>query len=216
MSKTKYLLPLILILLTVILTGYCATYTPQYPTAHSDTYVKATSFNPDGTKYKPYRSTDPALSLTGSWVDTGWNSHNADENQRFHIDLGSGKIIRRIYYENAHHEGGYTTAGAQNFTFWGSNNAAAFAELTYGTDTNWTVLTVAQNTFDQHVGADQADPKYIIVTNTVAYRYYAFKFADSYGDPDRLATRHTELQTEDGYTPPAEEAANIMFTFSNF
>ena len=171
------------------------TYTSQYPPAQSDTYVKSTSKY--DTDFWAYFATDPAKSLTGGWTGNAWLSSGIIKtNQRFHIDLGSSKIIKRIYYENVHDSGGATTFGANNYTLWGSNNAAAFAELTYGTDTNWTELTVAQNTFDEHVGADQVDPKYIVVTNSTAYRYYAFKFADNYGGA-WMGVRRIELQTED-------------------
>ena len=140
-------------------------------------------------------ATDPALTLTGDWINNVWVSANASNtNQRFHIDLGSGKIIKRIYYENGHTLGGQTNAGAKNFTFWGSNTASAFSTLTYGTDTNWTQLTTASSQFEQHVAADTTDPKYIAVTNTTPYRYYAFKFADAWGG-NYIATRRLTLQT---------------------
>ncbi len=182
-------------------------YTSQYPTAHSNTYVKATTdLGPD---YRPYFGTDPALSLTGIHADVTWYSASAEvTNQRFHIDLGSAKYIRRIYYENNHHSGGLTNRGVQNFTFWGSNTGAgSFDDLVYANDEGWTQLTIAQSTFDIHVSADQADPKYIVVTNTTAYRYYAFKFADNYGDTDYMGVRHVVLQTEDGYSPLISTAA---------
>lgn len=168
-------------------------YTSQYPPAHTSTYVKATDEYSQG---KAYFATDPALSLTGVYNYNTWMVSGSTGNQRFHIDLGSAKIIKRIYYENFHHEGGFTDRGAQNFTFWGSNNAAAFAELTYTTDTNWTQLTIAQSTFDEHVGVDQTDPKFITVTNSTVYRYYAFKFADNYGAVGDIGVRRIELQTE--------------------
>lgn len=189
--------------------GYCATYTSQYPPTQSDTYVKATTKS--STDYWQYFATDPLKSLTGTMLANSWLGTLT--NQRFHIDLGSSKIIRRIYYENQHHIGDYTNYGAQNFTFWGSNTEASFLELTYATDTGWTELTVSQNTFDRHSEADEADPKYITVTNAIAYRYYALKFADNYGDVNYMGFRRIELQTEDGYPP---SVTNVMFIFSDF
>lgn len=175
-------------------------YTSQYPPAQNETYVKATTYY--STVFYPHYTTDPSRSLTGTWNYNSWVSQDGVRtNQRFHIDLGSGKIIRRIYYENAHLSGGRTTAGAKNFTFWGSNEADAFSTLTYATDTDWTQLTTSQSTLDQHVEADQADHKYITVTNTTAYRYYAFKFADNYGYT-YMSVRRIELQTEDGAVAP--------------
>lgn len=172
------------------------TYTSNYPPAQNETYVKATTIY--STFYFPYFATDPSKSLTGLWDSNSWLSQYEDTNQRFHIDLGSAKIIRRIYYENAHISGNRTDVGVKNFTFWGSNEATAFAQLTYATDTDWTQLTTSQSTLDQHVEADQTDPKYITVTNSTAYRYYAFKFANHYGDSSYMGVRRIELQTEDG------------------
>lgn len=168
-------------------------YTSAYPTQDDD-HVKATTKL--GTDYWPYFATDPVLPLTGPTTSNEWLSAlKVVTNQRFHIDLGSAKIVQRIYYENSHHIGTLTVRGVKNFTFWGSNSAASFAELTYGIDTGWTQITPSQSTFDKHIALDQADPKYIAVTNAVAYRYYAFKFADNYGDSDYMGIRHVELQT---------------------
>jgi len=184
-------------------------YTSQYPPAHSDTYVKATSIY--GARFEQYLATDPALSLTGNDIDKNWIcSNGVYTNQRFHIDLGSGKVIKRIYYENFHNAGFYTDRGPQNFTFWGSNTEASFLELTYATDTGWTQITTAQGTFDEHTGSDVADPKYITVTNSTAYQYYAFKFADTRLGSGYMGLRHVVLQTEDAVT------VNSIFFGANF
>lgn len=166
----------------------------QYPPAQSDTYVKSTT--KFSTSYWAYYATNPVKSLTGSWIADSWlSSSGTTTNQRFHIDLGSAKVIKRIYYENQHDSGTQTDAGVQNFTFWGSNTGAGtFDDLVYANDEGWTQLTISQSTFDQHIGSDVADPKYITVTNTTAYRYYAFKFADNYGNANYMGVRRIELQ----------------------
>jgi hypothetical protein len=177
------------------------TYTSQYPPEQSDTYVKATT--KFSTSYWPYFATDPTKSLIGSRSGNEWLALNATvSNQRFHIDLGEAKIIRRIYYENSHEAAVSVTAGVENFVLQGSNVAEAFAELTYTVNTDWTNLTTSASVFDIHVAADQVDPKYITVTNSTAYRYYAFKFADNYGNTAYLGVRRIELQTEDGAVAP--------------
>jgi hypothetical protein len=152
-----------------------------YPTEHSDTTVKSTTKY--STSFWAYFATDPAKPLIGAGSGNTWASDSSTAtNQRFHIDLGSAKTIKSIYYENYHSSGGSTGVGVQNFTFWGSNTGAgSFDDLVYANDGGWTQLTISQSTFDQHTGSDIADPKYITVTNTTAYRYYAFKFADNYG-----------------------------------
>jgi hypothetical protein len=175
-----------------------ATIASFYPTQDAD-HVKATTNR--GNNYLPYFTTDPTKSLIGDTdaAPLGWEKEGptGTYTNRFHIDLGSAKIITRIYYENFHNTGAYTAAGVKNFTFWGSNSATAFAELTYGTDTNWTQLTTSQSTFDQHVDLNQADPKYITVTNITAYRYYAVKIADSWGTSGYMGIRRIELQQTD-------------------
>jgi len=171
-------------------------YTSQYPPAHNDTYVKATSKY--STSYWPYYTTDPARALTGSYAGNQWLTPNGTlTNQRFHIDLGAEKIIRRIYYENSHYSGLETDTGCKNFVLMGSNSSASFAELTYGTDTGWTAIGTYQ--FEQHVAANQADPKYITVNNAASYRYYALKISDGWGAATYIGIRRVELQTEDGF-----------------
>jgi hypothetical protein len=133
----------------------------------------------------------------GTRTNNQWYSaYGSPANQRFHIDLSTAKIIKRIYYENSHNSGVYTIVGVKDFTLWGSNDDVAFADLIYEHDTNWTQLITAQSAFDQHVSADKADPKYILVTNTMAYRYYALKFANNFGDVNAMGIRRIELQTE--------------------
>lgn len=172
------------------------TYTSEYPPAHSSTYVKATQYY--DTYFLPHFATDPAKSLTGSSLYNAWVTSSATTNQRFHIDLGSAKIIRRVYYENYHNSGLEYDRAAKDFTMQGSNDSSSFSTLTYATDTGWTGLTIDDSQFDQHVALDQADPKYIIVTNTTAYRYYAFKISNNWGGT-YLGIRRIVLQTEDGY-----------------
>ena len=166
----------------------------QYPPAQSDTYVKSTTkFD---TNYWAYYATDPTKSLTGSHTTNSWlSASGSNTNQRFHIDLGSAKIVKKIYYENFHGTGSLTDRGVQNFTFWGSNTGAGtFDDLVYANDEGWTQLTISQSTFDQHTASDVADPKYITVTNSTAYRYYAFKFADNYTSATYIGVRRIELQ----------------------
>lgn len=211
MLKTKILLILFLIL-ALTTSGMALTYTSQYPTQDDD-HVKSTT--KASTNFWAYFATDPAKSLTGDYNTNAQLAANGSHtNQRFHIDLGSAKIIRRIYYENGHDSGTGTDRGSENFTFWGSNTGAGtFDDLVYANDEGWTQLTISQSTFDIHVSADQADPKYITVTNTTAYRYYAFKIADNYGNAAWLGIRRIELQTEDGY---GEAETSVMFMFSDF
>lgn len=165
-----------------------------YPPVYNSTYVKSTTEFAGG-DYSPFFATDPSKSLIGVWSgQVSWVSQDTvNTNQRFHIDLGSAIAIQRIYYENAHHSGTYTDAGAKNFTFWGSNTAGDFADLVYANNGTWVQLTTNVSAFEQHVAANQADPKYITVINSTPYRYYAFKFADCWGSTG-MGVRRIELQ----------------------
>jgi len=173
--------------------GLKGIYQSKYPPAFNSTYVKATSIRAG---YNAEYVCDPSKSLIGnSGLGNEWCTNlYVITNQRFHIDLGVPTVINRIYYENFHHSGESTVVGAKNFTFQGSNGAAAFAELTYATNTNWTDITTSPTVFDQHSAANSPDPKYITVINSLPYRYYAIKIADNYGDAGYLAIRRIELQ----------------------
>lgn len=192
----KFLFFILFILFLPVSGVFAVDYISEYPPAHNDTYVKATSAF-DG-NYKPYWATDPAKSLTGTWVSNSWVS--SATSQRFHIDLGTAKTITHIYYENSHNSGANTNTGSKNFTFWGSNTAGDFADLVYANNGTWVQLTTATTAFDIHVGTDTADPKYITVTNSTAYRYYAFKLADTQGSTI-LGFRRIVLQSGAEPTP---------------
>jgi hypothetical protein len=170
------------------------TFSSQYPTQDTD-HVKAT-IEWSTTSGSAWYATDSAKPLTGPWDTGGWFITGI-ENQRFHIDLGSAKIINSIYYENYHDAGTQTDRGTKNFTLWGSNTADSFAELTYGIDTGWNQIGGALQ-MDIHITADSIDPKYIRFNNSVAYRYYALKIVDNWGNGTYLGLRRIELQIGTG------------------
>lgn len=166
---------------------------PQYPPSHNSTYAKSTT---NFTSYYPYNATNPSKSLIGSHVANAWYSDSTETtNQRFHIDLGVGKTITNVMYHNSHHSGDNTNRGAKQFTMWGSNTAGDFADLVYANDGTWVPLTTSITQLDQHVALNQGDEKEFMVINSVAYRYYAFKIANSYGASDFMGIRHIELQS---------------------
>ena len=165
----------------------------RYPSAHDAAHVKATTSHASG-NYSTYSATDPAKPLTGGALANSWYSANGSvTNQRFHIDYGESFVAKRLYVENSHDAGGYTDCGAKTFTVWGSNEASAFADLTYANDANWTQITASAALFAQHKDADIVDAQYVDLTNTTAYRYYAIKIADNWGSANCIGFRRVEF-----------------------
>lgn len=117
-------------------------YVSQYPVAYNTTYVKDTSHL--NVHFEAFFATNPANSVTGTWDDNAFIAGSVT-NQRVHIDLGSAITIVRIYYENNNYIGAFTSSGAKNFIFQGSNSGSSFADLTYATDTGWTTLAKSQD-----------------------------------------------------------------------
>ena len=165
-------------------------YATDDPPAFNSTYVVG-NYNPADAQ----RLANPSTSPIGSYSGNSWPSPGPTSNVRWHIDVGTAVAVKRVYYVNGHTSGDREGWGARHFTMWGSNNAGAFADTTYGTDTNWTQLTTAISEFAQHVHADVEDPQYFLVTNSTAYKYYAIKIADNWGD-NSLLMRRLQLQVE--------------------
>lgn len=173
-----------------------------FPPEQNSAYIKATTTE----EGHPYLITDPSKSVIGAadtWLASGIN-------QRFHIDCGRGRVITKIYYENYHINGINVDYGAKDFTFWGSNDPTAFDDLVYGHDTNWTQLTTSQSTFDQHPVGNNPDPKYITVTNTDSYQFYAFKIVTQWGGPYKMGLRRIQLQEV------GDDTLNSFYTVGGF
>jgi hypothetical protein len=184
--------------------GTGAIYGLNYPLYQTADFVKATS-EYDAT-YHPHYGTDPLLSLIGNASGNAWGAA-ASTNQRVNIDLGSSKIINRIYYENYHAVGMVSDAGARHFILQGSNDPAAFAETAYAIDTGWTTIQTGLE-MAQHVALDQADPKYIDISNGTGYRYFSLKIANSWGNPAAfMGFRRLVLQTQ---IAPSETGVTIV------
>jgi hypothetical protein len=172
-----------------ITTGAGGSYS-YYPPGYSTTYVKATSSL--GAGYESFRPANPSNSLTGDWTNNCWLSNSATTNQAYHIDLGSAKLVNRIYYENAHHNGGTTSSGGKDYNIYGSNVDSAFADTAWASDGNWTLLQSGLQ-FVQHVSSDVSDPKFQTITNTSSYRYYRLKIANNWSGL-YIGLRRIELQ----------------------
>jgi len=167
-------------------------FVSQYPAAYNNTYVPAPSGFASG--YEAYNAVNPGKSLTGVASE---NSAKTDVVFRFHIDLGSAKLIKRLYYENYHDSGASTAYGVKNFVFYGTNDSDAFADTSSST-TDWVEITPSQSYFDQHTDGDEADPKYITLTNDVEYRYYRIEGTSTWeASPWDYGIRRLELQTEE-------------------
>jgi hypothetical protein len=167
-------------------------YAFLYPPAHNATYVKASVFS---ASYYGWFGTDPAKSLIDASASNAWGV-GSSAYQKFQVDLGAAKTITRIYYENYHTSGADSNAGVRHFTLLGSNGGGAFnfVDTTYGIDTGWTPIACSADEFSQHSAANLADPKYIEVLNTTAYRYYCLKFEDNWGYSGFMGFRRVTFQ----------------------
>jgi PKD repeat protein len=121
-------------------------YASQFPVANNDTYVKATSnwsTAPTAGFFRPWFATNQSLSLTGDAINNSWiSASGAVTAQRLNIDLGSAKLINRVYYQNFHQAGALTNDGVRNVTVWGSNTAGSFTDVNYYDNGGWTQLPI--------------------------------------------------------------------------
>lgn len=196
-----------------------ATYTSRYPTTYDGNHVNATTLA--GSGFDAFLAADPSKSLIGASENNSYQGYNTGNSSqvysRIHIDLGAEYIIKRIYYENYHNSGGDTTRGLRAFTFWGSNTANAFSTLTYGTDTDWTQLTTDISELVAHTAVNQAEPEYVLVNNSTAYRYYAIKPSTNWGFTYLTyvyyGIRRFELQTQDAASTLEGDGSNVSWWF---
>ena len=133
-----------------------------------------------------FRIIDPTTNLSSGNV-----YYNNGTTDRVTVDMGVGNetLVKKLYYENYMYEIAhpYTTYGWKDFTLWGSNSATAWASRnTYISDANmvanqWTQLPTSQSYFDIHTSGTMLDPKYLVVTNTISYRYFSVKITSNWG-----------------------------------
>lgn len=169
-------------------------YSSVYPPAYSSDYVKATSRY--DTSSEPWFVTDPAKPLTGTNTSNCWLSAYAVlTNQKFNVDLGTAKVIRRLILENFHTGGSGYDIGIKNFSIYGSNSSAAFLNVDYASLSDLTLL--GEFTARPHALIDQSDPQYFVFNNDTAYRYIILRIADNQGGGTYMGLRHIELQTQD-------------------
>jgi hypothetical protein len=206
MKRLFYLIGILLLISSVS----ALTYTSVYPTEYSLKTVNASTWA--NANFYPFFAGNPALSLIGAWNPNQWLALYPTA-QWFKMNLSTTKIIRRFYYENSHNSGASTTTGVKNFLFFGSNSSESFYNRSYLNVTGWDNLTPSAYQFIEHAGSNIPDPRCITVTNTIAYQYYGFKFADDFGSGDYMGLRRMELQTEDGYAPldntPPDSITNL-------
>lgn len=170
-----------------------------------------------------YNAMNPTNSLVGGWAGNSWTTIDfVTTNQRFIVDLGDNKVVRKVVYNNWHSLGGSTERGAYESRIYGSSVNDSHTTTTYGNTTGLTLLSPSGSnatgwfTFDRHVNSDVADTKNFTVNNENAYRYYIFDIANSRDPVNNIGFRHLQLQTEDGFTPSlqADFEANLTTAYS--
>jgi len=167
-------------------------YKSVYPFSFSlDTVVTTTVYS-TLYGYLALNPTQSALGVQNSTVSAVWMS-NSGAAHKFNIDYGTSIILKRIHLENFHYSGSTTIRGVKNFEVYGTNDNAAFLNITYATLTDLTLLGTFQAA--QHVATDTYDPQFFYLdSNTTPFRYYVLRFADTWGDPSYMGIRFIELQ----------------------
>ena len=165
-------------------------YVSQYPPAQSATYVKATTTLAGD--YYPYNATDPTNSLTGGPSGNQWYSESGALYNKINIDLGEAVIITRLYIENGNESGAYTGFGIKGLEIYGTNSADAFANTTYVTLTDLTLIDTIE--VAQHVASDVADPQYFALDNITAYQYIVLRVVTSWSGASQCSVRRIECQ----------------------
>jgi parallel beta-helix repeat protein len=170
---------------------------PIMPPLSTNT-VKATSeYWPAGLNRHMF-SFDNRRSLTGDSSNRQWfSAAGSTTNQRINVDMGQAYVINKVVIENAHTSGVNLTYGVQNFSIQGSNEPADFADASWASTGNWVDVAVGK-TAQQHVAADTEDPQEFSFSNTIAYRYISFKFANNWGSAISMAVRRITIY---GYMP---------------
>ena len=199
-------------------------YYAVYPQAFDETYVKTTN---RWFEFEGFRAIDPSLALDGGRYLNSWLTNDGYiGSQRLHVEFTSARVVKRIIYCNSHHDGYETNVGVKDFIIQGTNNAAAFANLTYADDTNWTTIATDVSTMVKHPeGYDGVIWNTINLTNDTAYKYYAIKCANNHGNTHYIGIRRLEFQilsvdnlppTVTSLTPnlasPQPAGATITFT----
>lgn len=199
-------------------------YYAVYPQAFDGTYVKTTN---QWLGFEGFRAIDPSLALDGGRYLNNWLTQDGYiGSQRLHVEFTSARVVKRIIYCNSHHDGYETNVGVKDFIIQGTNNAAAFANLTYADDTNWTTIPTDVSAMVKHPeGYDGVIWNTINLTNDTAYKYYAIKCANNHGNTHYIGIRRLEFQilsvdnlppTVTSLTPnlasPQPAGATITFT----
>jgi len=148
---------------------------PHYPTAFSDTYVKASSYY--SSSYYHWFAFNPSLSLVGSASSNSWGAIDNSVPQRINVDFENSFILGMVLLENYHDSGSSTLSGVKTFRIYGSNSSTAFT-TTDGSDlTDLTLL--GEFVALEHVSANSSDPQYFYISsNYTEYRYLCIIFID--------------------------------------
>ena len=167
----------------------------------TETVVAASASSVYSEQHAAINAFNTGTSLTGA---SGYNTWATDGVGAAWIkaQCGAGKVITRILYHNFFDIiGGSNLAGAKNFTFWGSNDDAA-----------WTQLVCSRGSFEIHVNNDEPDPKYITVNNAASFVYHKFIIADNYGNGYTIGLRRIELQSGSDAPPPPPTYPPVVTT----
>jgi len=189
---------------------YADNYSPNFLPRNSATYALATS---ETAGYEAFEAVNRSNLVVAGAVNGAWlSASSSNANQKFNVDLGSAKIIKKLALDNyINGTSTDTDIGIQNFLVYGTNNSAAFNNTTYANTADLTLLGTFAAT--EHIAIQNSDVQVFDLTNSVAYRYYVVRVADNHGDSGNIGFRR--LWFLDDYQqilPPLANASTITAT----
>lgn len=199
---------------------YCSTpmsaidpyYSDVQPPVVSKTTINATSEYSLGTFAALY-AIMPNLRPTGGVEKNGWlSAATYKTNQRINIDFGRKIVITKIEIVNYHKSGTDTDKGIKNFIIQGSNLATSFNDTTYAS-IGWTDVETGLQCSEHTVIDEKNSQSFIFADNHIAYRYYAIKIADNWGDPSQMGLRGIRFYGGNSRGSVTTEEYNNRYTF---
>lgn len=142
--------------------------------------VSIVSTNQLSSTYAIEKIINYTLPLNGDDTNGWFAGYNFSQN-RINIDFGAPVNIRKISYNNYHHQGGFTWIGAKDFQLLGSNEAAAYSSTSVADFSNLTLIR--SGSFLIHTAGNAGQIRDIdLSSNQASYRYLTINILNRHND----------------------------------